>query len=101
LLVDRSSSFPGADLLSTLGDEALTPTTIMPKIPQQQDVYCANCNRAQPDEGRGKACYNCGTSPLPSYSYPSDCSFYPQPRKESQANRIARLVEERRAMSHR
>jgi hypothetical protein len=40
-------------------------------------VYCANCQRLVDDEGTGKTCEYCGTSPVPSYSYPTESGFHP------------------------
>lgn len=42
-------------------------------------IHCAGCHQAQPDEGRGQTCCDCGCSPLPSYDYPKDSPFYPRP----------------------
>jgi hypothetical protein len=45
-------------------------------------VYCFNCHRGQPDEGRRGTCAYCGFSPLPSVSYGVGHVFYPRSKED-------------------
>lgn len=62
----------------------------------QKMINCANCGRAQRDEGTGKTCPICGCSPLPSYQYPKKSAFYPRD-EETQQSRIERSIAQKRA----
>ena len=46
-------------------------------------VQCPVCDRMQTDRGQRATCEYCGMSPIPSYSYPKDCAFYPHPRRKT------------------
>jgi len=70
----------------------------MPRAPakpaETRTVRCPQCDLEQPDPGkrevgRGATCPRCGFSPLPSYSYPRGCAFYPRRRVPSLADEVA------------